>query len=242
MSSITILRYVVIQGSHSSVPSTESALNTSRYYATHPHLAGTEEDFRDAKNVLSFFQREFGIAPSSTEPIFDAGSPESRMSTLSTTSTLEHPFAWVDVYYPVLNTGNADGISLSILGANDNPIWTADLLEDGDPLDNITVEYKYSIPPWHGLSAAGQAVGQLVYANYGTKDDYDKLIGTGVNLTSKIILARYGVNYRGLKVSEHGINRALRSATSPEPSRYKKLSNVVQLVSFYTMIHVTTVV
>lgn len=191
-----------VEGTFLSVPSTESALNTSRYYATHPHLAGTDEDFRDAKDVLSFFQREFGIAPSSTEPIFDAGSPESRMSTLSTTSTLEHPFAWVDVYYPVMNTGNADGISLSILGANDNPIWTADLLEDGDPLDNTAAKYKYSIPPWHGLSAAGQAVGQLVYANYGTKDDYDKLVEAGVNLTSKIILARHGANYRGLKIQE----------------------------------------
>jgi len=163
------------------------------------------------------------------------------MSTLSTTSTLEHPFAWVDVYYPVMNTGNADGISLSILGANDSPIWTADLLEDGDPLDNTAAKYKYSIPPWHGLSAAGQAVGQLVYANYGTKDDYDKLVEAGVNLTSKIILARHGANYRGLKVSKHRISRALRSVFSPESSRYKKLSNMVQLVSLCTMIPVMMV-
>lgn len=196
----------IVQRLHSTVPSTESALNASRYYASHPHLAGSAEDFRDAKDILSFFQRELGIAPPLTEPIFDAGSFESRMSTLNTTSTLEHPSAWVDVYYPVMNTGNADGISLSILDADDDPIWTADLLEGGDSSDDTVSKYKHFIPPWHGLSAAGQAVGQLIYANYGTKDDYDKLVDAGVNLTNTIVLARYGVNFRGLKVSNHPVN------------------------------------
>ncbi|KAL4081558.1 hypothetical protein V8B97DRAFT_2020296 [Scleroderma yunnanense] len=189
-----------VEGAFLSVPSTESALDTSRHYATHPHLAGAPEDFQDAKDVLSFFQREFGITPPSTDPIFDAGSPESRMSTLSTTSTLEHPSAWVDVYYPVMNTGNAAGISLSILDFDNSPIWTADLLEDGNPSDDTAAKYKHSIPSWHGLSAAGQAIGQIIYANYGTKDDYDKLVEAGVNLTNKIVLARYGVNFRGLKI------------------------------------------
>ncbi|KAG9317369.1 hypothetical protein JVU11DRAFT_1568 [Chiua virens] len=61
---------------HSAVPSTESAVANSRYYATHPHLAGSEEDFQDAKDILSLFQNEFGIS-SLAESIFDAGSPES---------------------------------------------------------------------------------------------------------------------------------------------------------------------
>ncbi|KIO12583.1 hypothetical protein M404DRAFT_124942, partial [Pisolithus tinctorius Marx 270] len=59
-----------------------------------------------------------------------------------------------------------------------------------------------------GLSAAGEAIGQLVYANYGTRDDYEKLVEAGVDLTGKVILARYGGNFRGLKVSwaeQHGI-------------------------------------
>ncbi|KAI6035044.1 Zn-dependent exopeptidase [Pisolithus orientalis] len=191
-----------------SVPSTASALNYSRHYATHPHLAGSVEDFQDAKDVLSFFQRELGISAPSTEPIFDAGSPKSRQATLSTTSTLDHPSAWMDVYYPVLNTGNADGISLAILDSDNQPIWTADLLEDGDPGDETAAKYKNAIPPWHGLSAAGEAIGQLVYANYGTRDDYEKLVEAGVDLTGKVILARYGGNFRGLKIQgaeQHGV-------------------------------------
>ncbi|KAI6034495.1 hypothetical protein PISMIDRAFT_672633 [Pisolithus microcarpus 441] len=191
-----------------SIPSTASALNSSRHYATHPHLAGSTEDFQDAKDVLSFFQRELGISAPSTDPIFDAGTPESRQATLSTTSTLEHPSAWVDVYYPVLNTGNTDGISLAVLDSDNQPTWTADLLEDGNPRDETAAKYKHAIPPWHGMSAAGEAIGQIVYANYGTKDDYDKLVEAGVNLTGKIVLARYGANFRGLKIQgaeQHGV-------------------------------------
>ena len=186
---------------HSAIPSTESAIANSRHYATHPHLAGSQADFQDAKDVLSFFRNEFGISSSLVEPIFDAGSSESRHATLSTTSELKSPNAWIDVYYPVMNTGNADGISLQILAEDGQSIWTADLLEDGDPGDETAARYRDTVPPWHGLSAAGEAAGRLVYANYGTKDDYDKLVAMGVDLTGKIVLARYGANFRGLKVS-----------------------------------------
>lgn len=186
---------------HSIVPFNESALANSRYYATHPHLAGSPEDLQDAKDILSFFQNEFSISSSSVEPIFDAGSPESREATLSITSNLKSPNAWIDVYYPVMNTGNADGISLEILEQDGGSIWTADLLEDGDPGDETAAKYKYAIPSWHGLSAAGEAAGPIVYANYGTKEDYDKLVAMGVDLTGKIILTRYGAIFRGLKVS-----------------------------------------
>jgi N-acetylated-alpha-linked acidic dipeptidase len=185
----------------SAIPSTESAIANSRYYATHPHLAGSSEDFQDAKDILSVFQKEFGISSSSAEPIFDAGSPESREATLNTTSNLKSPNAWIDVYYPVMNTGNADGISLELLGQDGGSVWTADLLEDGDPGDETAAKYKHAIPSWHGLSAPGEATGPIVYANYGTKEDYDQLDAMGVDLAGKIVLARYGSTFRGLKVS-----------------------------------------
>ncbi|KAH7885508.1 Zn-dependent exopeptidase [Phlebopus sp. FC_14] len=197
-----------VEESFLAVPSTESALRASRHYATHPHLAGAPEDLKDAKDILSLFQAEFAIAPPSTYPIFDAGSTESREATLSTTSSkFGKPSAWIDVYFPVLNTGNADGITLQLLGSDGEPTWTADLLEDGDPADETAARYKHAIPPFHGLSAPGEAVGQIVYANYGTKDDYDKLVEAGVDLTGKIVLARYGANFRGLKIQgaeQHG--------------------------------------
>ncbi|KAG0703297.1 Zn-dependent exopeptidase [Suillus ampliporus] len=189
-----------IEDGYLAVPSAESALAASRDYATHPHLAGAVEDFQDAKDILALFQSEFDIPTPATEPIYPAGSPESREATLSATSKLSKPAAWVDIYYPVMNTGNADGLAVELLGESDQLVWKANLVEDGDPRDETAAKYKDAIPPWHGLSAGGEAIGQLVYANYGTKDDYDKLIGAGVDLTGKIVLARYGANFRGLKV------------------------------------------
>lgn len=53
---------------------------------------------------------------------------------------------------------------------------------------------------WLGYSGSGEAVGEVVYANYGTKADFETLKRLGVDLTGKIVLCRYGGNYRGYKV------------------------------------------
>jgi len=78
------------------------------------------------------------------------------------------PNAWIDVYYPVLNTGTEQ--ALKILDTDGKDLWTADLVEDGDPLDETAHKYRDSIPTWHGLSADGDVTGQLIYANYGYKE------------------------------------------------------------------------
>lgn len=53
---------------------------------------------------------------------------------------------------------------------------------------------------WLGYSGSGEATGEIVYANYGTKQDFAKLKELGVDLKGKIVLCRYGGNYRGFKV------------------------------------------
>ncbi|KAH7930683.1 Zn-dependent exopeptidase [Leucogyrophana mollusca] len=182
-----------------SVPNNDSAIVASRAYATHPHIAGAPEDFSDAKDILSLFQSEFGIAPPSNA-IFSAGSPESRQATLGITAGLKQPSAWVDTYYPVMNSAKAEDLSVQLLGERGEAIWTADLIEDGDARDDTAAKYREAIAPFHGLSAPGEATGQIVYVNYGTKADYDQLRAAGVDFKGKIVLARYGANFRGLKV------------------------------------------
>ncbi|SJL02051.1 uncharacterized protein ARMOST_05375 [Armillaria ostoyae] len=183
-----------------SFPDGKRAEETSKLYSKHPHLAGSSEDFEDAKSILKLFRSEFDIPEPHTEPIFPAGSKASRLSTLSLTSHLgsSKPSAWIDVYYPVMNTPLDR--SLDILGEDARSVWSADLTEDGDPLDEDAAKYKDAVPAWHGLSADGEATGQLVYVNYGTKEDYDELVAAGVDFTGKIIIARYGKVYRGLKI------------------------------------------
>lgn len=73
-------------------------------------------------------------------------------------------------------------------------------MEDGDPRDPEAAKYRDSVPGWHGCSADGEAIGEVIYANYGRKEDYDNLLSIGTNFTGKIVLARYGANFRGLKV------------------------------------------
>ncbi|KAI0775950.1 Zn-dependent exopeptidase [Trametes elegans] len=180
------------------VPNAESALAASRQYATKPHLAGSSGDYDTAVDFLKLLQTEFGITPPpSALPIYSAGTPESRNATLGITQ-LKRPTAWIDTYYPVMNTPLDH--SLQILGEDGNPVWTAELEEVADFTDPEAGKYYDAVTAWHGLSRGGSAQGKLVYANYGRKEDYDELFEAGVDLNGAIVLARYGGNFRGLKV------------------------------------------
>ncbi|KAJ7484085.1 Zn-dependent exopeptidase [Mycena galericulata] len=180
-----------------SVPDEDSAIAASRLFATKPHLAGSEGDLQTAKDFLSLLETEFGIASAAEEPIFEAGSTESRHATNSIPHT-HKPKAWIDVYYPVMNTPLDR--SLQVVGADGEVVWEAELEEVADETDPEAGEYYNAVPTFHGLSAPGDVQGKLVYANYGRKEDYDDLVEKSVNLTGTIVITRYGGIFRGLKV------------------------------------------
>ncbi|KAJ8047825.1 N-acetylated-alpha-linked acidic dipeptidase 2 [Holothuria leucospilota] len=70
---------------------------------------------------------------------------------------------------------------------------------DEPPLDD-TASGKDVIPPFNAYSATGTVEGELVYANYGRVEDFFFLEREkGINLTDKIIIARYGRLFRGDK-------------------------------------------
>ncbi len=52
---------------------------------------------------------------------------------------------------------------------------------------------------WNAYSGSGDVTGAVVYANYGRLQDFEKLAEMGVDLTGKVVLARYGGNFRGYK-------------------------------------------
>ena len=54
-------------------------------------------------------------------------------------------------------------------------------------------------PGWNAFSGTGDVTGPVVYANYGRREDFDQLRRMGVDITGKIVLARYGGNFRGYK-------------------------------------------
>lgn len=181
----------------SQVPDEGSAIAASRDYATLPHVAGSDQDLVTAKYVLHHFQKSFDISPSSVEPVFAAGSVESRNATLNIQFTKE-PRAWIDTYYPLMNTPLNH--SLEILDKDGSVAWSAQLEEDGDPLDEDAANARTAVPVFHGLSKDGNVTGELFYANYGRQEDYNEVERSGVNITGKIALVRYGGIFRGLKV------------------------------------------
>ncbi len=55
------------------------------------------------------------------------------------------------------------------------------------------------LPAYNGMSPSGTAEAEVVYANYGSPADFDKLHELGVDVRGKIVLVRYGQNFRGVK-------------------------------------------
>ena len=54
----------------------------------------------------------------------------------------------------------------------------------------------------NGTSGAGDASGEVVYVNYGLVEDYAQLDSIGVSVRGKIVVARYGRSFRGIKARE----------------------------------------
>jgi N-acetylated-alpha-linked acidic dipeptidase len=57
-------------------------------------------------------------------------------------------------------------------------------------------------PTVNGYSAAGDTSGEIVFANYGLIEDYAQLDSMGVSVRGKIVVARYGRSFRGIKARE----------------------------------------
>ena len=63
------------------------------------------------------------------------------------------------------------------------------------------------LPTFNAYSADGDVTANLVYVNYGTPEDYEQLAKLGVDVKGRIVIARYGRSWRGIKPKvawEHG--------------------------------------
>lgn len=129
-----------------------SLVSVSRIWTEKPHLAGSANDYYSSIQQLEVFRKHFGIKSSKkTLPVYDAGSPQSRQAVLSMVNLTE-PTAWVDTYYPLLNTPAER--KLEILGDDGSILWSADVEEkpaEGDPAG----KWYDTIGAWHGLSKGG---------------------------------------------------------------------------------------
>lgn len=74
---------------------------------------------------------------------------------------------------------------------------------DGDPYDHD----PRVVMPFSAMSPSGDVEAEVVYANYGTPEDFEKLEKLKIDVRGKIVIVRYGQNFRGVKefiAQQHG--------------------------------------
>jgi N-acetylated-alpha-linked acidic dipeptidase len=85
--------------------------------------------------------------------------------------------------------------------------YTASLSEPELAEDRTSGQQKEQLPPYNAFSRDGDVTGELVYVNYGVPKDYEELQLRGIDVRGKIVIARYGASWRGVKpkvAAEHG--------------------------------------
>ena len=55
------------------------------------------------------------------------------------------------------------------------------------------------LPTYNAYAGEGDVEAQVVYVNYGTPEDYEELDEMGIDVAGKIVIARYGRSWRGIK-------------------------------------------
>ncbi|WP_094568840.1 transferrin receptor-like dimerization domain-containing protein [Mucilaginibacter xinganensis] len=81
------------------------------------------------------------------------------------------------------------------------------LLKEPALNEDATSNQTGQLPTYNAWSADGDVTAPLVFVNYGLPDDYETLAKLGVDVKGKIVIAKYGRSWRGIKPKvayEHG--------------------------------------
>lgn len=73
--------------------------------------------------------------------------------------------------------------------------------------DATSGQKSEQLPVYNCWSPDGEVTAELVYVNYGVPDDYEQLERMGIDVKGKIVIAKYGGSWRGIKpkvAQEHG--------------------------------------
>ena len=97
-----------------------------------------------------------------------------------------------DVWLP-----HATGVKVWRMGRDTTALDLVEPAINGDAATELTPYLTVN-----GSSAAGVAEGQLVFVNFGLIEDYAKLDSLGVSVKGKVVIARYGRSFRGIKARE----------------------------------------
>lgn len=121
-----------------------------------------------------------------------------------------------DIYLPVMpGTATAEIVEPIRL-----PLNSKEYIHKEDPFSsdpNLPIGFN-------AYSGSGDVTAEVVYANYGRREDFEKLAALGISVKGKIVIARYGGNFRGYKAKYAEANGAagLIIFTDPGDSGYAK--------------------
>lgn len=79
------------------------------------------------------------------------------------------------------------------------PVKFKALLSEPALKEDATSGQKDQLPTYNCWSADGDVTAELVFVNYGLPDDYEKLRQLGIDVKGKIVIAKYGRSWRGIK-------------------------------------------
>ncbi len=96
-----------------------------------------------------------------------------------------------DVLLPIPKTRS---LSLTAPTRFEAKLWEPEVA--GDASSKLVEEL---LPPYNAYSPDGDVSAEVVYVNYGMPADYKVLASKGIDAKGKIVLARYGGGWRGLK-------------------------------------------
>ncbi|MBI4553080.1 MAG: M28 family peptidase [Candidatus Latescibacteria bacterium] len=86
------------------------------------------------------------------------------------------------------------------------------ILQDKDSSD------EGQLPTFNAYSPDGDVTAQVVYVNYGVPEDYETLDKLGIDVKGKIVLARYGRSWRGIKPRLAGERGAIGCLIYSDPA------------------------
>jgi len=96
---------------------------------------------------------------------------------------------------------------IRLLELNGPVKFTAKLTEPALQEDATSGQTSEQLPIYNCWSPDGDATGELVFVNFGVPDDYEELERLGIDVKGKIVIAKYGGSWRGIKpkvAQEHG--------------------------------------
>ncbi|WP_257351037.1 M28 family peptidase [Pseudalkalibacillus decolorationis] len=86
-------------------------------------------------------------------------------------------------------------------------------------IEDLPPEFaKKVVPGYNAYSPAGNVEAELVYANYGRPEDFAELERRGISVKDKIVIVRYGKNFRGVKPEQAAKRGAIGMIIYSDPA------------------------